>query len=150
MRQRRISAAGGLLGVVVSLFGCGGGTPPGPAAIDCIRTMSRCSREGNVTAYLDCFAPDLRKRLEGARDEMKGGFADYLRRRAKPVRGIAFSDETLLDERTVRVKVEWVFEDRNEVQFFQLKKTGGAWKIADMTEAQYKKPIIPYGTKVFE
>ncbi|MEW6358908.1 MAG: hypothetical protein AB1696_21430 [Planctomycetota bacterium] len=146
---RAIIVGGGFLGAMW-LLGCGEGKAPGTAAIDCIRNMSRYSREGNVTAYLDCFAPDLRRRLEQARDEMAGGFADYLRQRAEPVRGIAFSDETLLDESTVRVKVEWVFEDRNEVQFFQLKKIGGAWKIADMTEAEYKKPIIPYGTKVFE
>ena len=80
----------------------------------------------------------------------KGEFSDYLRRRAGPVRGIAFSDEALLDENTIRMKIEWVFEDRNEIQFFMLKKIEGAWKIADMTEARYKKPLIPYGTKVFD
>ncbi|NOZ21576.1 MAG: hypothetical protein GXP25_10865 [Planctomycetes bacterium] len=150
MRPTRAIIVGWGLWAALWLIGCGESKSAGTAAIDCIRNMSRYSRKGNVTAYLNCFAPSLRKRLEQARDEMKGGFADYLRRRAEPVRGIAFSDETTLDEGTIRVKVEWVFEDRNEVQFFQLKKIGGAWKIADMTEAEYKKPLIPYGTKVFE
>jgi hypothetical protein len=140
------------------IIGCGGEGPwitgdaqINSAAIDCIRNMSRYSREGRVEEYLNCFEPELRTRLERARDEMKRNkFADSLRRRAAPVRGIAFSDEIRLDEETIRIKVEWVFEDRNEIQHFMLKKAGDVWKIVDMTEARYKKPIIPYGTKVNE
>lgn len=139
------------LAALVSLAGCGEGGRSGAEAVDCIRDMTRYAREGRVGDYLNCFDAPLRAKLEGVRD--KGGpgeFAASLRRRAEPVRGVAFSDETRLDESTVRVKVEWVFTDRNEIQSFMLRKGEWGWKIADMTEAQYKKPLIPYGTKVFE
>ena len=132
-------------------MGCAPDTPRGSEALDCIRAMSQYSREGRVEEYLNCFAPEMRQRLVRVRQEMKdAAFAEQLRRRAEPVRGIAFSDETPLDANTVQIKVEWVFEDRNEVQMFRLTKADGLWKIAEMTEARYKKPPVPYGTKVFD
>ena len=151
MIRRWTTLLGALLAWMLCLAGCGGKAEPGSAAADCIHNMLRYSREGRTAEYLDCFEPKLRAKLEGERDAMKAGeFADYLRRRAQPVRGFACSDETVLDENTNRIKVEWVFEDRNEIQLFSLKRIDGVWKIADMTEAQYKKPSVPYGTKVFD
>lgn len=113
--------------------------------------MSLFSREGRVKEYLDCFTGGLRAKLEQARDQMKPGeFADILRRRSAPVRGLAISDQTQVDGETMRLRVEWIFEDRSEIQTFTLCKVQGAWKIADMTDAQYNRPAVPYGTKVFE
>ena len=136
----------------ICLTGCGESPPPaGSGAMECIRALSQSSREGCVEDYLRCFAPAMRRKLERARDEMqKGEFADYLRRRAEPVKGFAMYDEIVLGEETVRLKVEWVFQDRNEIQTFQLKKIDGQWKIVDMDEAQYRKPPVPYGTPVNE
>lgn len=113
--------------------------------------MSQYSREGRVREYLDCFTGELRSELEQAGGQMKPGeFAELLRRRSAPVRGIAISDQTPVDNGTVHLKVEWVFEDRNETQTFTLRKVKGSWKISGMTDAEYKKPEIPYGTKAFE
>ena len=151
MIRPRLTFLGALFAAILHLAECGDNAQYSSGAIDCIRDMSRYSREGRVEDYLNCFESKLRTRLASARAEMKKGeFAEYLRRRAEPVRGIAFSDETILDENAIRIKVEWVFVDRNEVQFFMLKKIEEAWKIADMTEARYKRPPIPYGTKVFD
>jgi hypothetical protein len=141
-----------LVVTLVGIAGCRRNAPADKASpTDCIRAMSRFSREGRVDEYLDCFTGDLRTKLEQARDEMEpGAFAELLRRRAEPVRGIAISDQNAVDEMTTRVKVEWVFENRNESQAVTLRKVNGLWKIAAMTEAQFEKPKIPYGTKVSE
>lgn len=139
-----------LLGLTVCACGRGKSTEDASAS-GCIRAMSTDSREGRVEDYLDCFTGELRAKLEQARDQMKPGeFAQTLRRRSAPVRGIAIYDQTEVDDKTTRLKVEWVFEDRNEIQTFTLRKVKGAWKISDMTESEFKKPEIPYGTKVYD
>ena len=140
-----------LLCVVASggIMTCAGkpGEESSPAGV--VRAMSLFSRDGRVNDYLDCFTGELRAKLEQTRDQAKPGeFADALRRRSAPVRGLAVSDQTQLDAETMRLKIEWVFDDRNEIQTFTLRKVQGAWKIADMTDAQYRKPDVSYGTKV--
>lgn len=120
-----------------------------PAA--CVRSMSDFSREGRVERYLDCFTGRLRSELEQEYKQMKPeAFAELLQRRSRGVRGVAISDEERPDANTARLRVEWVFEDRNEIQGFTLKKRGDAWKIAAITDARFEKPEIPYGTEVFE
>jgi hypothetical protein len=138
------------LGAILAV-GCGGESAPEKGSPGgCIRAMLRYSRDGVVKDYLDCFTGELRQELEQARDQAGAKeFANLLRGRAEPVRGVAVSDETAVDDVTTRLKVEWVFEDRNEIQMFTLAKEGGTWRISDMTEAQYMKPEIPYGTEVF-
>ena len=117
----------------------------------CVRAMAQYSSEGRAREYLDCFTGQLRTELEQTASQMKPeDFANLLRSRSAVVRGIAISDQAQTDENTARLKVEWVFEDRNEVQYFTLSRAGGTWKIAAMDSAQYNKPVVPYGTNVLE
>ena len=122
--------------------------PESPSA--CVRAMSSSARSGDVRAYLDCFGGELRATLEdAARTAETEAFAENIRARMEPVRGMALSEETLADENTATLRVEWVFDDRNEVQIFTLLREKGVWRIVEMKEAQYTQPEIPYGTEVF-
>jgi hypothetical protein len=44
--------------------------------------------------------------------------------------------------------VEYVYQDRNETQFFLVEKTGRGWKITHVEPAERVKTVIPYGTPV--
>jgi len=147
--MRRVSAAAMLIAGLMAA-GCGK-SPAETTPAGRVHAMARHSSEGKVNEYIDCFTGQLRADLEQTRDQMKPeAFAELLRRRSAPVRGIAISEQTQPDENTARMKVEWIFEDRNEAQYFTLVKVNGDWKISDMSNSQYNKPEIPYGTRVFE
>jgi hypothetical protein len=139
-----------VIGVAMLSAGCG--KPPVESTpAERVNAMARYSSEGMAPEYIDCFTGQLRAALEQTRDQMKpGAFGELLRNRSASVRGVAISDQTQPDENTSKMKVEWIFEDRNEAQYFTLLKVDGDWKISEMSGAQYNKPEIPYGTKVFE
>ncbi len=46
------------------------------------------------------------------------------------------------------MRVEYVYQDRNEAQSMYLEKLSGAWKIARVEAAERVKTLIPYGTPV--
>ena len=46
-----------------------------------------------------------------------------------------------------KVRVEYVYLDRNESPTLLLRKAGG-WKIASVDSAQRVKTLVPYGTPV--
>lgn len=118
---------------------------------DPVWAMFQAAKDGNVQAYLNCFGHELRNRLDRDVQEMKlAKFAAYLKQGSQDVLGIAVSDVEKLREEEARMRVEMTFRDRNEVQKLAVRKIGSGWKITDMTQAQRVKPVIPYGTKVFE
>jgi hypothetical protein len=51
-------------------------------------------------------------------------------------------------DREVSVRVEYVYQDRNEAQTMNLEKTAGGWKIARVDSAERVKTLVPYGTPV--
>ena len=50
----------------------------------------------------------------------------------------------------MKVQVEYVYADRNEVQFVYLIKEGRRWKISAVDSAQRVKTLVPYGSPVTE
>jgi hypothetical protein len=48
----------------------------------------------------------------------------------------------------VKLRVEYVFADRNEVQWMYLENANGSWKIARVDATERVKTLIPYGTPV--
>jgi hypothetical protein len=48
----------------------------------------------------------------------------------------------------VKVRVEYIYQDRNEAQVFFVRKTAEGWKISGVEPAERVKTIIPYGTPV--
>jgi hypothetical protein len=53
-----------------------------------------------------------------------------------------------LTEREVKLKVEYVYQDRNETQQLYVEKTPGGWRIARVDSAERVKTLVPYGTPV--
>ncbi len=153
MTMRTVPWAGLGAGCLLALLaGCGAAPAPAGAASpgDCVREMAGHGREGRIEAYLDCFAGPLREELAQARAASgDAAFAALLRGRAAPVRGIAIYEEEARDANSARLRVEWVFDDRNEIQSFTLRQEGGRWKVVQMQEADYTKPEIAYGTEAF-
>jgi len=149
MKEKASALAFAILILIVFLMLKSKPRPSDPE--ECIRAMLDCAARGDIAGYLDCFDDELRANLQNKLERMGADkFARYLRERNKPVKGVAFSDVERTRKDELRMRVEWVFLDRNEVQRFTLKKVGGRWKIKDMSEPRYVKPLVPYGTKVFE
>ena len=116
---------------------------------DIIYEMFDAAKAGNIRKYLNCFAPDLRKALDQRRrDQGNAAFREYLKDRSVPVTGIALSNDRF-GESSGTVEVEWVHREWKEVQTVTLRRIGGAWRVARLSEARREKLIVPYGTPAY-
>ena len=115
-----------------------------------IYAMLDAARDGDVAAYIDCYAGEMTRRLEQSRDEMTAeGFAKYLRERNAEIKGIAINEPEQASDARVRVRVEYVYEDRNEAQLIYLEKAANNWKIVGLDGAERVPTLVPYGTPVY-
>lgn len=115
-----------------------------------IYAMLDAARDGDVAAYIDCYGGEMVRRLQQSRDEMTAeGFSDYLKQRNAEVKGIAINEPEEASPERVRIRVEYVYADRNEAQFVYLEKSGGNWKIVGLDGAERVPTIVPYGTPVY-
>ncbi len=127
----------------------GSGPDRDPSPQDTIYAMLDAAREGDVDTYLTHFADEMQPSLRQAIAESgESGFADYLRESNAPIKGIAITEPEKLSDTSVKTRVEYVYQDRNEVQFMYLEKFGAAWLITRMDSAQRIKTLVPYGTPV--
>ena len=69
------------------------------------------------------------------------------RNRGAAVKGIALQ-QVAKGSNDTRFRVEYVYQDRNEVQFVTLAKTRGRWNIVRTEDAPRAKPAVAYGTPV--
>ena len=121
--------------------------PPEPR--DAIYKMLDAARSGDAESYLACFSGALEATLRRSRGEMgPQGFARYLSNTNKEIKGIALSEPVSLTDREVRVRVEYVYQDRNEAQQMYLEKTADGWRIARVDSTERVKTLVPYGTPV--
>jgi hypothetical protein len=117
---------------------------------DVIYRMLDAASQADTDAYIGCYSGSLRRRLEQSREEMTApGFARYLARTSEPIKGIAVSEPTVVSENEVEVRVEFVYQDRNESQQFFLENSTGEWKVTRVDGAERVATPIPYGTPVF-
>lgn len=125
-------------------------TPEAEKPQDAIYRMLDAMRDGDGDAYIGCHSGEMAKRLGQSREEMTGeGFAEYLRTRNREIKGIAINQPEMASERQARVRVEYVYEDRNEAQQVHLQRIDGRWMIAGVDGAQRVKTLVPYGTPVY-
>ena len=116
---------------------------------DAIYAMLDAAREGNVPKFLSAYSGEMAQSLgQTVRESGRAGFAKYLQDSNAAVKGIAITEPQALSEREVKARVEYVFQDRNEVQYMYLEKIGGAWKIHRVDSAERVKTLVPYGTPV--
>jgi hypothetical protein len=111
--------------------------------------MLDAARDGKVSDYLAAHTGQMEQSLRKAVAEAtEDGFAKYLKETNAPIKGVALQDPQTLTDREVKVRVEYVFADRNEVQFMYLEKSGNTWKVARVDAAERIKTLVPYGTPV--
>jgi hypothetical protein len=115
---------------------------------DTVYAMLDAARAGDVRAYLAQYtgsmATALRQTLAESND---AAFAKYLKESNAALKGAAVS-EPEIGEREARLKVEYVYQDRNEAQTMYLEKIGGVWKIARAESGDRIRTLVPYGTPV--
>ena len=120
-----------------------------PTPQDAIYGMLDAGREGNIRKYLASYTGQMLASLERVLSESgEAGFRKYLQDSNAPIKGIAITEPQMLTDREVKVRVEYVYQDRNEVQFVYLEKFGKDWKIARVDSTERIKTLIPYGTPV--
>jgi len=166
MTSRRLPAVltglflAGLL-VVVSLRGHGWKFPLGvshwlsvsrPAAAtpeDAIYGMLDAARSGDTAVYVDTFSGPLQQQIqEVVRESGKAQFASYLTGQSASFQSTALSLSDQPSDVEARVRVEYVYTNRNEVQIFHLRKIGQRWKIVGISGTDLAKTLVPWGTAV--
>jgi hypothetical protein len=116
---------------------------------DTIYAMLDAAREGSIKKYLASYTGQMEAALKQAISEQgDAAFTQYLKDSNAPIKGIAITEPQPLTDIEVKVRVEYVYQDRNEVQFMYLDKVAGAWKIARVDSTERIKTLVPYGTPV--
>ena len=122
---------------------------PDPTPQDAIYAMLDAARDGNITAYLAAYTGQMETSLkQSIAEQGESAFARYLKESNAPIKGIAITEPQVLTDREVKIRVEYVFQDRNEIQYYYLEKQGKDWKIARLDAAERIKTLVPYGTPV--
>lgn len=121
--------------------------PPEPQ--DTIYAMLNAARAGNVQRYLANYTGALERALEQALAESdEASFARYLIQTNADVKGLAVGQPEKVSDAEVKVRVETIYQDRNEAQTMYLEKGPSGWKISRADSNQQVKTLVPYGTPV--
>jgi hypothetical protein len=121
--------------------------PSGPP--DTIYAMLDAARSGNVSKYLARYTGPMLASLQASlRDTTEAAFSKYLLDSSRAVKGIALGEPQLSGAREASVRVEFVYQDRNEVQIMRLEKENGEWRISSVDGQERVKTLVPYGTPV--
>jgi len=120
-----------------------------PSPQDAIYAMLDAARVGDVKAYLTSYTGQMDAALKQSLAETtEASLAKYLKDSNAAVKGIAISEPQTVTDREVKVRVEYVYQDRNEAQTMYLEKVSGDWKISRVDGAERVKTLVPYGTPV--
>ncbi len=141
----------GALGVAVVRSKRAPAQSAAPSPEDAIYAMLDAARNGDVNAYLESYTDSMRENLrQSLVESTPAGFAKYLKDSNAAFKGVAVSPPEPVNDDGVKVRVEYVYADRNEVQFVYLKKKGSGWKIFRVDGAERVKTLVPYGSPVTE
>jgi hypothetical protein len=122
---------------------------PGPTPESAVYAMLDAAREGDVKKYLACYTGPLETTLRNAIAESgEQKFAAYLKESNAAIKGVAVMPPETISDREVKLRLEYVYQDRNEAQTLYLEKQGAVWRIARLEAAERLKTLIPYGTPV--
>jgi hypothetical protein len=111
--------------------------------------MLDAARAGDVDAYLGKYTGQMETALRrSVADSGTEAFARYLRESNAAIKGVALSEPQALTDREVKLRVEYVYQDRNEAQSMYLERGPGGWRIARLDGAERVKTLVPYGTPV--
>ena len=122
---------------------------PLPTPQDAIYAMLDASRTGDIHAYLANYGGQLRSAIEQSfRESGEERFSRYLKESNSAIKGIAISEPQQISNREAAVRVEYIYQDRNEAQTMRLEQEGGVWRITGVDATDRIKTLIPYGTPV--
>ncbi len=111
------------------------------------------ARSGKLEDYMAQFADPLRAQLIRLRAQKGDGYLrDYLAQLTRPIKGLA-ADLTRKEEvgpGEIRLPVQFTYSDRNEAQFFFLRRSDGQWRITHIETVRSAPVLIPYGTPIGE
>jgi hypothetical protein len=120
-----------------------------PTPQDAIYAMLDAARLGDVKTYLAAYTGQMESALkQSVAETTESGFAKYLKDQNASIKGIAISEPQTLTDREVKVRVEYVYQDRNEAQMMYLEKAPGGWRISRVDGSERVKTLVPYGTPV--
>jgi len=120
-----------------------------PTPQDAIYGMLDAARMGDVKTYLAAYTGQMETALKQSISETtEPAFAKYLKDQNASIKGIAISEPQQLTDREVKVRVEYVYQDRNEAQMMFLEKAPGGWRISRVDTTERVKTLVPYGTPV--
>lgn len=120
-----------------------------PTPQDAIYGMLDAARLGDVKSYLNSYTGQMSSTLqESLAETTEAGFKKYLQDSNAAIKGIAISEPQTLTDREVKIRVEYVYQDRNEAQIMNLEKGPGGWKISRVDGVERVKTLVPYGTPV--
>jgi hypothetical protein len=116
---------------------------------DTVYRMLDAARDGDVPAYLRCYTGQMDSTLRQIVSE-KGepALAAYIRNFNASIKGVAIQEPQPVSDREVRLRVEFVYQDRNEAQLYYLEQAGGNWKISRLENTEGVQTPVPYGTPV--
>jgi len=116
---------------------------------DAVYAMLDAARNGDVKKYLAAYSGPMATALKQTiADSSEAGFQQYLQDTNEALKGVAVMAPEKIGDREVQVRVEYVYQDRNEAQTMNLEKTSTGWKITKVEATQRAKTLIPYGTPV--
>lgn len=119
-----------------------------PEPEDTVYAMLNAARTGDIRAYLASHDEPMRATLRKSfADSSDAAFATYLRESNAAVKGTAISDLGAVGSET-RLRVEYVYEDRNEVQIMYLAEGPNGWKITRTENDERIATTVRYGTPV--
>lgn len=120
-----------------------------PTPQDAIYAMLDAGRVGDVKTYMASYTGQMEASLrQSVAETTESGFSKYLKDQNATIKGIAISEPQTLTDREVKVRVEYVYQDRNEAQLMYLEKNPAGWKISRVDTTERVKTLVPYGTPV--
>jgi hypothetical protein len=116
---------------------------------DALYSMLDAAKAGDVNAYLGCYTGHMKELLQQSATEATADkFKSYLQTSNASIQGVALSPPENVSDSQVKVRVEYVYRDRNEVQFVYMKKEPPTWRIYQVDGAERIKTLVPYGSPV--
>jgi hypothetical protein len=114
-----------------------------------IYAMLDAARAGDVKAYLASYTGPMEAALrQTIAETTEPVFAKYLQESNTSIKGVAISDPQKITDEVKKVRVEYVYQDRNEAQMIYLERGPGGWKISRSDSDERVKTLVPYGTPV--
>ncbi len=117
---------------------------------DTIYAMLDAARDGDLKKYLAAYTGSMESALrQSIAESSDAAFRKYLQDTNAELKGVAvMTPEAAPGDREVKVRVEYVYQDRNEAQTMNLERTASGWKIVRVESAERVKILVPYGTPV--